>query len=416
MLNALSTAIFIDGTFIPARDGASERFAHLPRALAELGIPTIVFHCYRGWSDLEAIRQQPFTTYLMRSDVYYQDMSLIVELLRRHAVKIVQVNDLETMQAVGFRLAHVYDVRLVYEAHYHSSTLARALGVGQSQLASIRDLENGVVRFADGVIVFTEVDRRRWIGLSDADANRVNIVPFGVDGVGSAGTTGGSGLVFLGNMYFEPNSLALEYIATQIIPRVRERLPEARCTIIGDTPPELRQRFAADDLTFYGEVPDVAPFLRRARVGLAPVMAGSGVRVKVLKYLAAGLPVVASSAAAEGLAFPAVYIEDDIEGCVARCVQILLHPKESAKDSRESQALLRERFSWESIAELAIESYSSVLRLPIRDRALAPARTVDLPMWMEEVLRKGRFGGAALGPLESCRYGVAGHGRLEWHH
>src|SRR5438270_6173303 len=94
--------IFIDGTFIPERDGASTRFAHLPTKLAEAGVEVVVFHCFRGWSQLRRVCEQPYTTYFFPPKVFYSDLPLLKRLVQEQQIDILQVNDAETMRLIGF--------------------------------------------------------------------------------------------------------------------------------------------------------------------------------------------------------------------------------------------------------------------------------------------------------------------------
>ena len=54
-------------------------------------------------------------------------------------------------------------------------------------------------------------------------------------------------------------------------------------------------------IVFVGRVPDIVPYVRRADICLAPIFTGSGTRLKILEYMAAGKPVVATPKGAEGL-------------------------------------------------------------------------------------------------------------------
>ncbi len=62
-------------------------------------------------------------------------------------------------------------------------------------------------------------------------------------------------------------------------------------------------RGAAPWLVNPGMIPhtDVPAVIRSSAVGLAPVLSGSGTRIKILEYAAAGIPVVATAKGAEGL-------------------------------------------------------------------------------------------------------------------
>jgi glycosyltransferase involved in cell wall biosynthesis len=60
-------------------------------------------------------------------------------------------------------------------------------------------------------------------------------------------------------------------------------------------------RPAVQGCRWVGEVEDVAPWLRAADVALCPLVHGSGTSLKVVEYLAAGLPLVTTPVGARGL-------------------------------------------------------------------------------------------------------------------
>ena len=73
-----------------------------------------------------------------------------------------------------------------------------------------------------------------------------------------------------------------------------------------------------------GEVPSAAEFLRGLSLLLYPVRRGSGMKVKVLESLAAGVPVVTTRFGAEGIEPGAgVIVAEDDEALVAAAVALL---------------------------------------------------------------------------------------------
>jgi hypothetical protein len=143
------------------------------------------------------------------------------------------------------------------------------------------------------------------------------------------------------------------------------------------------------------------------------VSEGTGVRAKILRCLAAGMPVVATAAAAEGLRLPALFIENEPLGAALCCVDILDRPSHYAPFVRETKSVLLERFLWPDIARTAAGVYARVMeqtktRRPPRQQLSSPG----LPMWIEEVLQKGRFADADTTGLGSYRFGLAESGQL----
>ncbi len=94
-------------------------------------------------------------------------------------------------------------------------------------------------------------------------------------------------VVLSGNMRYPPNRAAAELLATEILPRVRERRP-VRAVVVGR---------AADRLRLIGveiasDVEDVGAYLRRSKVAVAPLQGGTGSPNKVLEAAAAGAALV----------------------------------------------------------------------------------------------------------------------------
>ncbi len=109
-------------------------------------------------------------------------------------------------------------------------------------------------------------------------------------------------IAFTGVMAFPPNVDAAHYFADAVLPRIRERVPDARFLIVGRNPTaEVRQLADRPGVEVLGEVPDMSAVLKRVWVAVAPMRTGAGIKNKVLEAWAVGTPVVMSPAAANGL-------------------------------------------------------------------------------------------------------------------
>jgi glycosyltransferase involved in cell wall biosynthesis len=108
-------------------------------------------------------------------------------------------------------------------------------------------------------------------------------------------------IVFVGGLAYEPNADAVRWFIDEVLPRVVARRPGAHLTVVGQRPPEWLARRGAH-VTPVGFVPDERPYVAQARVVVAPIRSGSGVRIKILNALAMAKPVVATVLGAQGLA------------------------------------------------------------------------------------------------------------------
>ena len=108
-------------------------------------------------------------------------------------------------------------------------------------------------------------------------------------------------VVFTGAMDYWPNVDAVQWFATEVLPRLRERRPEIRFHIVGRSPTPAVQALASDVVNVTGTVPDVRPWLQHAAVVVAPLRLARGVQNKVLEAMAMARPVVAARSCVEAI-------------------------------------------------------------------------------------------------------------------
>lgn len=105
-------------------------------------------------------------------------------------------------------------------------------------------------------------------------------------------------IVFTGQMDYAPNVQAVTSFVREVLPL----LPAATFAIVGRAPTAAVRALAASNVIVTGEVADTRPWLAAADVVVAPLALARGIQNKVLEAMAMGKAVVASPAAAEGIA------------------------------------------------------------------------------------------------------------------
>ena len=163
-----------------------------------------------------------------------------------------------------------------------------------------------------------------------------------------------AGLAFIGGFEHAPNRDAAHFLIEEIMPRVRARQPGIECLLVGSAMPEALTA-PREGIVPLGFVPDLATVLDRMRLTAAPLRFGAGLKQKVVESLAAGLPCVCTSIAAEGMGFPpllARYVADDPDALADMIVA--LHESEAANAEYAAAALVhvRRQFSEERVDEL----------------------------------------------------------------
>lgn len=112
-------------------------------------------------------------------------------------------------------------------------------------------------------------------------------------------------LLFTGAMDYWANIEAVRWFTTEVFPLLKKYIPALRFYIVGSRPSaEVHALAESKGVTVTGSVPDVRPYLAYADMAVIPLRIARGIQNKVLEAFAMQVPVVATSAAMEGIACP----------------------------------------------------------------------------------------------------------------
>ncbi len=214
---------------------------------------------------------------------------------------------------------------------------ARERAAREQRLRAHKRLEVAAWRLFDAVLTLTEDDRmtiERELGGPPPIVRHLP-VPVPVElFAASRPAHPGARVGFLGTFRADFNRDALQFLLREIWPRVRQQLPSAELCIAGNgTAGALRDETLAAGAQWLGFVEDLGAFFASIDLLVVPLRFGGGVRIRILEALAAGVPVVATSVAAAGLATEDgvhVALADGPERIAARIADLLARPVEAA--------------------------------------------------------------------------------------
>jgi sugar transferase (PEP-CTERM/EpsH1 system associated) len=109
-------------------------------------------------------------------------------------------------------------------------------------------------------------------------------------------------IIFTGSMDYYPNIDGALYFAQHCWPQIKAQVPQATWILVGkNPPPQILHLSELPGVTVTGSVPDVRPYLEEAQVAIAPLLIGSGTRLKILEAFAMRKPMVSTALGCEGL-------------------------------------------------------------------------------------------------------------------
>ena len=156
-------------------------------------------------------------------------------------------------------------------------------------------------------------------------------------------------VLFMGLTGYRPNAEAIEFLVKAVFPHVLRKCPFARMTIIGGP-----TAFSEPWLNVLGNIPfgEIPAVLASSDVCVAPIFSGSGTRLKILEYMAAGKAVVSTAKGIEGLEAENgqhfVQAEKPEETAQA-ILDLLADPARAADLGRRGRELVRSHYDWNAV-------------------------------------------------------------------
>ena len=188
-------------------------------------------------------------------------------------------------------------------------------------------------------------------------------------------------LVFTGVMNYFPNVDGCEWLVREVLPKVIADHPQVKLTIVGSNPSRAVTRLTRDShVMVTGAVLDTRSYVRRAAIVVAPIRIARGIQNKVLEGLAMGVPVVATSAAVQGVGGIAnrdYVVADDVVTMAAAISNLLSRDEERTALGARGRAFVESHYSWDRSLGIFDEVMASVLSEAHSDGSEEGLRTIQ---------------------------------------
>lgn len=224
--------------------------------------------------------------------------------------------------------------------------------VAHAEHRAARRFERRALRSVDAVIAISSEDAARFAKLAGVSAHVVPVVVRSVPK--RSAQVERPHFCYVGNLRWRPNVAGLDWFCRDVWPKVRARLPDATfeiagvglhvengCTIVPDA-------WKVPGVETTGFLDDLEPLYDRSMAMLAPVLGGSGVRLKLLEGLRAGMPLVTTSDGASGLGVEdgrELLRADDADGFAESVLRVAESRPLRARLRAEGYAYLERRHS-----------------------------------------------------------------------
>jgi sugar transferase (PEP-CTERM/EpsH1 system associated) len=230
----------------------------------------------------------------------------------------------------------------------------------------LHKLEGKLMNLCDAHTVVSEVDKQKLL-IHNPAAN-VTVIPNGVDSVRFSPSTVPSSecsLLFVGSMDYHANADSVRWFAQTVWPEMSRRFPSLKFNIVGRSPGRNIQLLASDKIRVTGTVDDVRPFYADALAVIVPLRVGGGTRLKILEAMAMGVPVIATTLGAEGVAAidgQEILLADSEEEMIGAVARIMTDAQFRRELTVRARQLVAEQYDWTSIGQRLQMVYLDLLK------------------------------------------------------
>ena len=228
----------------------------------------------------------------------------------------------------------------------------------------LRSTEYNSFKIFDALTIISEPDSEAIPHKQNGD---IHIIPNGVDFdyFSPLEREKKYDILFCGNMGYEPNVHAAQFLAREVMPLVWKEVPQATLLLAGASPKREVRKLAGDRVTVSGYVNDIRESYASARIFAAPMQTGSGLQNKLLEAMAMGMPCVTTSIANASLYAEdgrQVLVGDTAQAFADHLVELLRNEERRSQLADEGFSYVRENFSWEK----SCEKLEAILRSVIK--------------------------------------------------
>lgn len=300
-------------------------------------------------------------------------------LLRQDIAKIVKKIDPDVIQCEFLHTA--YQALLISKKRKipiilteHNVEHIRLSGEGRAFKNELKSIERDICNNVDRVIAVSDKDAEelRRIGVE----NEIKVIQNGIDygrynsdassryairekyGISRGDTV----LIYHGSLKYKPNAIANEILKEDIFPRLCEKYDKIKLLLIGPGHKDTIN----NNIIEIPDVPyeDLPGYLSMGDIGVIPLTMGSGTRLKIVEYLALGIPVISTAIGAEGLPVidnEHILITKDSGREFLDKVELLINDADLRERlSKNGKELARKELDWSNVLKKYLEVYNQL--------------------------------------------------------
>lgn len=390
----ITLGVIIDTALkIPPNTGVTYRLYFLSKKLTVKGLKVKIFLCNRNINNdknAKNLFENSLVEYHIIPEKVFYDVERMENIIGKNPLNILQFEDPASLFRY-YKIGAKLNIPICLEMHDIEATLKESLGYCKNEIKDTAIISQNACKLAQSVICMTPLDYSELVYKIGVSKNKLILIPNPVDlsyFPCYGPYTKSFNIIFIGNMFYWPNKNAVECIARKIYPEVIKKIRGIKFYFIGMVSKKIRRKYEKDNFVFTGSVDNLNDYLKTATLALCPITEGSGMKVKLLNYCAAGLPVITSKIGASGYEkVKSLLIEDDLNNYSKIIVDLLKHPSVLKRIGENNRKHIEENFNINNIADKMIHLYEKIIdSFPYKNKMVIKERNKKLAqlLWLNE--------------------------------
>ena len=228
---------------------------------------------------------------------------------------------------------------------------------------TLKDYELSALETVDGVAAITRKDAaffRKYCSKPVID------IPYGVypeEFTPKYEIEGKPEFYHIGSMNWMPNEEGIRWFIEEVLPKTVEKVPDFVYHLAGRNMPEWLTTLKNPHVNVVGEVPDAKEFVSNHDVAIVPLLAGSGIRIKIIESMAMGKTVITTRVGAEGILYDEevnLIIAENIAKMVEAIRSINENPEIAVRIGEAARKLVEENYDNRKIIARLLMFYEQI--------------------------------------------------------
>lgn len=365
--------VYADGNPLNKGKGGNNRVHQLVKLVANTGNVTVLFvntplNSSTGnniiGEDSEALSGVELVPFRLIVDPVLLEVNFdyfvkLVSLMKNNKFDLI-IYSFPSSAILLFLLKHIkkYNALLIYEAHNVEKELYQQESISESRKKlgvigkiSIYVKEFVATKSSDYVLSISYLDKRKFTETYRIPPEKIIVIPPMVESkcdktrnVHFNSSSKDIKIIFHGTYSYFPNKEAINIIRRKIAPQLR-KYSNITFVISGKSVPKATE----ENIKLVGFVENLNELLSSCDIAIVPLKRGGGVKLKVLDYMFAGLPIVTTKKGAEGIGLVngkhAIIVDDVNEDFIKAIEYLIENPKIRRKLGYNARKLAEKKYS-----------------------------------------------------------------------